>query len=43
MGGRSDELTDRADRGGDEQAGGEHGTDERDCKLLQIGKVERHF
>jgi hypothetical protein len=40
--GRSDELTDRADGGGNEEGGGENGTDDRDCELLQRTKIESH-
>jgi hypothetical protein len=40
--GRSDELTDRADSGGNEEGGGENGTDDRDCELLQRSKIESH-
>src|SRR4051812_37776481 len=40
--GGSDELTDRADRGGDEQGGGQEGADEGNCELLHVRDIEGH-
>src|SRR4051812_32207733 len=40
--GGSDELTDRADRGGDEQGGGQEGADEGNRDLLHVRDIEGH-
>src|SRR6185437_10725575 len=40
--GRSDELTGRADRRGDEQGGGDKGAEQRNRDVLDAGEIEGH-